>query len=592
MDDSVSGGEETADVALLSLAGHLALSPVAFAITEGADHTLRNANAAFRKLESDGTIAIGDSRATETGEATDLRPLLDRAYSDRAVIRDELLASPAGDRPQLACTVWPIPADANTPERLVIELRDASYIEGALARQRAIAQRLLISALREQDTAREAVDAGRRSEFLASASRDLAMSLDLDGTRDIVSRRSLPREGTWCIVDVIESNGGLHRLAVIHPDPSKQALASTLAHTWEPQPGDSIGAASVATPGSRAPTVITHDSGEALEAAAHGPENLATLRKLGFGALLVVPLVIRATVIGAITFVTPYGDPPFTQDEITLASDLTDRCAMALENARLYQQSDALRARANTANLSKSEFLRNISHELRTPLNAIGGYAELIEMGLRGPVTTEQRTDLTRIRRSQRHLLSLISEILNFVRAESGRMEYRFAEVSIEAAIDDVVEMMEGSIERQHLDLERHPGEADVRVWADPDRMRQILINLVMNAIKYSPPGAGKISISYTMTRYDVIIQVADSGSGIPPDMLESIFEPFVQLDSGLTDRRGGVGLGLAISRDMARAMNGDLTVDSTMGMGSRFTLALPRAPHEEPLAPHAALSS
>jgi signal transduction histidine kinase len=119
--------------------------------------------------------------------------------------------------------------------------------------------------------------------------------------------------------------------------------------------------------------------------------------------------------------------------------------------------------------------------------------------------------------------------------------------------------------------------------------VRQILINLVMNAVKYTAAG-GKLSISYTLTRYDVIVQVADSGSGIPPDMLEAIFEPFVQLESGLSDRRGGVGLGLAISRDMARAMNGDLTVDSTLGIGSRFTLALPRTSMEDSLVARSAM--
>ncbi|HZK78737.1 MAG TPA: ATP-binding protein, partial [Gemmatimonadaceae bacterium] len=147
------------------------------------------------------------------------------------------------------------------------------------------------------------------------------------------------------------------------------------------------------------------------------------------------------------------------------------------------------------------------------------------------------------------------------------------------SALDDVVEMLEGPIKDRHLTLDRRLGIADAQVWADPDRVRQILINLVMNAVKYTPAGAGTITLNYTMTRHDVIIQVADTGPGIPPEMLEAIFEPFVQLETGLTNRKGGVGLGLAIGRDMARAMNGELSVDSTLGFGSRFTLALPRTP-------------
>ena len=577
-----NGDSEILDLQVMaSLARHLAFSPVALAVTEGPAHSIVYSNAAFRGLQSSHRIAVGHVKTGAERETTDLLPLLDRAFRESATIRDELLSPADAGQPHWACTVWPIPASGE-PGRLVLELRDASYVQAALTRQRTIAERLLLSALREQDTARVALDASQRATFLASASRDLAMSLDQEGTREMVRRRALPREGTWCIVDVIESTGALHRLAVIHPDPSKQALASTLMDNWEPKPGDPIGAPVVAAAG---PTIITHESGDALEAAAHGQENLAILEELGFGALLVVPLVIRATVLGAVTFVLPEGDAPFTPDEITLASDLTDRCAMALDNARLYQEADALRIAADAASQAKSNFLGSMSHELRTPLNAIGGYAELIEMGLRGPVTPEQRTDLTRIKQNQRHLLTLINEILNFVRVESGRMEYRFSEVSIESALDDVAEMLQGPVNDRHLTLNRIPGIADPQVWADPDRVRQILINLVMNAVKYSSAGEGTITLSYTMTRHDVIIQVADTGPGISPEMLEAIFEPFVQLETGLTNRKGGVGLGLAIGRDMARAMNGELSVDSTVGVGSRFTLALPRAPASADLA-------
>jgi GAF domain-containing protein len=390
MDDTTSTSGEAVDVTVMaSLARHLAFSPVAFAVTEGPEHSVIYSNAAFRQLLARDKIVIGDTKPFAQREATDIKRLLDHAFREDATMRDEMLSPPSADIPQWACTVWPIPASAAGAKRVVLEMRDASSFTAALARQRAIAERLLLSALREQDTARSAEDAANRASFLASASRELAMSLGQESTREIVRRRALPRPGTWCIVDVIETSGSIHRLAVIHPDPSKQELASTLVDAWNPQPGDPIGAPVVAG-AAGPPRVITHESGAALEAAAHGLENLAILRKLGFGALLVVPLVVRATVIGAITFVLPEGDPPFTPEEITLASDLTDRCAMALENARLYQEADVLRLAADAASHAKSEFLGNISHELRTPLNAIGGYAELIEMGLRGPVTAHQ----------------------------------------------------------------------------------------------------------------------------------------------------------------------------------------------------------
>ena len=560
-----------------SLARHLAFSPVALAVTKGPAHDLLYANAAFLQLQESAEISIGVPDGGISDSAADLTKVLDRALKGAETIRDAHLAARSGAPSPWSCTVWPYPSEELVPEGLVMEIRDAGYVEAAIARQRMIAERLLLAALREQDAARDALAASDRAKFLSRASHDLAMSLDQDATRDIVRRRTLPRDGVWCIVDVIESNGAMHRLAVVHPDPTKEEFARKLSQDWIPQPGDQIGASTIVDAWGKEPIVIEHDSGDALIAAAHGPENLAILQELGFGALLIVPLVVRATTIGALTFVTPAGDVPFSRDEITLASDLGDRCAMALDNARLYHESDALRDSAEAANRAKSDFLGSISHELRTPLNAIGGYTDLIDMGLRGPVTAEQRTDLTRIRRNQQHLLRLISDILNFVRSESGRMEYDFADVPVEATITQVVEMLGVAIEQRNMTLERLPGDPGATVWADANRVRQILLNLLMNAVKYSPGEGGIVTLSTTMTRYDVLIQVSDNGPGIPAEKLEAIFEPFVQLATGLADRKGGVGLGLAISRDLARAMSGDLSVDSAVGIGSRFTLSLPR---------------
>jgi signal transduction histidine kinase len=564
--------------AVASLARHLAFSPVALGVTKGPAHRLVYANTAFLQLRESGEISIGVSGGDIGAGTADLTSLLDRALSGAETIRDANLTTPDGARSPWNCTLWPYPSEEQDPEGLVLEIRDAGYVEAAIARQRTIAERLLIAALREQDATRDAVAARDRATFLSRVSHDLAMSIDQNSTREIVRRRTLPRDGVWCIVDVIESNGAMHRLAVVHPDPTKQELARRLSRNWVPQPGDPIGASTMIGTWGSEPSVIEHDSGDALVAAAHGPENLAILEELGFGALLVVPLLVRGITVGALTFVTPPEDAPFSREEITLASELGDRCAMALENARLYHEADALRDAAEAANRAKSDFLGGISHELRTPLNAIGGYTDLIDMGLRGPVTVEQRTDLTRIRRNQQHLLRLISDILNFVRTESGRMEYDFADVPVEAMISQAVEMLQGEMEARKISLERLPADVGVTVWADANRVRQILLNLLMNAVKYSEKQTGgTITIGTTMTRYDVLIQVSDNGPGIPPEKLEAIFEPFTQLATGLANRKGGVGLGLAISRDLARAMSGDLTVDSTVGLGSRFTISLPR---------------
>ena len=572
-------GRESVEVSLVAaLARHLAFAPVAFAVTEGRGHVVRYANMAFQSLQASGQIFIGQAPPHAEHPGINLTPLLDRAFRGAETIRDELLAPPEGAA-RWNCTVWPIAADAALPEGLVLEVRDAAYVEGAIARQRAIAERLLLGALREHDTAQQAVDASRRADFLAAASRDLSRSLDQDSTRALVRQSALPRKGTWCIVDVIESNGAIHRLAVIHPDPAKQELARSLADRWYPKPEDPSDVLSLTRLAGGEPLVITPDSEAALVAAVHGPENLAILRQLGFGALLVVPLIVRDTVIGTITFVTPEGGDPFSQEEISLASDLADRCAMALDNARLYREADVLRASANEANRAKSAFLGSMSHELRTPLNAIGGYVELLQAASHGPLNPEQRADLGRIKHNQEHLIALIAQILTFVRTESGRMEYQFANVPVHAVMEDVCHLLDGTARERRVALEIQAEDFDASVWADPDRVRQILVNLVMNAVKYCPTGKGRITLNSSATDDTVNIHVADTGPGIPAEKLEAIFEPFVQLAGGVASRQGGVGLGLAISRDLARAMKGDLTVESTVGVGSRFTLTLPRKP-------------
>ena len=239
------------------------------------------------------------------------------------------------------------------------------------------------------------------------------MSFDEEGARDAIRRRTLPREGSWCIVDVVELDGVVQRLPVAHPDPEKQEVAQVFADRWFPAPP---------------PLAVGPHPAQGFDA--HEVESRAALRRLGFGGLLVVPLVVRSAVLGAMTFITREGDAPFSPQEILLASDLGELCALALDNERLYRQARKLREAAIVANHAKSMFLGNMSHELMTPLNAIGGYVALIEMGLRGPVSAEQLVDLARIRHNQAHLLTLISEMLTFVRSESGRMEYRLGEVS------------------------------------------------------------------------------------------------------------------------------------------------------------------
>lgn len=455
--------------------------------------------------------------------------------------------------------------------------RHADLTAGVKARRRPVSDGLLLGTLFEQDLACHAEAVGRGAVYLADTSLDLAMSLDEDVTRETIRRLALPRGGTWCIVDVLESNGAVHRLPVSHPDPAKHALARQLKAPSPVQEGTTI-RPGVVSP--LRPTIVTAESGEALTFA-FGEENVRILRQIGFGALLVVPLIARARVQGAITFVSREGDPAFSADETALAADVGALCARALDNARQYQEAETQRRAAELANQSKSQFLRNMSHELRTPLNAIGGFVDLLEMEVSGPVTDNQRLALGRVRANQQHLLVLVAELQTLMRVESVGMEHRSTGVSMTQALADVAGMLSAPIADKGLILDGPHGNADAIAWADPDRVRQILLNLVMNAVKYTPPNRGIISLSCAVEGDRVFARVADTGPGIPSEAVESIFEPFVQLAAGLADRRGGVGLGLAISRDLARAMAGDLSLESTIGIGSQFTLALPTPPKE-----------
>ena len=217
-------------------------------------------------------------------------------------------------------------------------------------------------------------------------------------------------------------------------------------------------------------------------------------------------------------------------------------------------EAERLRAVAEEANRAKSQFLSTMSHELRTPLNTPLGYTELLAMGVRGPVTEAQAADLERIRRANQHLLSLITDVLNFARLEAGRLEYVMADVASDAIMVDVAPLVEPQAAAKGIALDLSncvPDPSRPRiVRADPERLRQVLINLITNAIKFTDAG-GRVSLS--CTRDDrartVRLEVTDTGRGIPTSELPRIFEPFVQIDRHATAAsQQGVGLGLAIS--------------------------------------------
>ncbi|MBW8771490.1 MAG: PAS domain-containing sensor histidine kinase [Gemmatimonadetes bacterium] len=258
--------------------------------------------------------------------------------------------------------------------------------------------------------------------------------------------------------------------------------------------------------------------------------------------------------------------------------DLTER--------RLAQQrevEDARRlAEVEASNRAKTGFLAAMSHELRTPLNAIAGYAQLMMEGVGGDVSEQHRDYLARIRNSQQHLLGIVNDLLNYSRMEAGGIVYERELIFAHEVVDAVLAMVTPQIERKQLGLRRSGCPPDVAAIADRLKVEQVVLNLLSNAVKFTPEG-GTITVFCGREGEAVTISVRDTGPGIPADKLEVIFDPFVQLGRTLTSRHEGAGLGLAISRDLARAMQGDVRVESVEGQGATFTLSLPSVSPSKP---------
>ncbi|HEY0670845.1 MAG TPA: HAMP domain-containing sensor histidine kinase [Longimicrobiales bacterium] len=442
----------------------------------------------------------------------------------------------------------------------------------ALLLQRDLAEQLLLSALREVETNERTKTSLAYSEFLAEAAAMVGMSLSSSVTRDAIAGLSLPALGTWCIVDLVEADGMYSRLPMIHRDPVKQTVLKELSRHWKPAPGDPFGLPAIQK--DTAQLTITDHVDAALQLGAHSPLNLQMLRQLNIGSLLTMPMVSGDRLLGAITFVSD-SDRPFSPEEIRLAYNLAHRNAEALEHARIHTEALLQREQAELATQNKLRFLGHLSHELRTPLNAIIGYVELMTEEIHGPVTEAQRDDLTRVRLNQEHLLKLVNDLLAFVQAGMQRAN-QIVELDADEAVANAVALIDNTLSKKSLRYQHGSSVARLRMLGDRDRVSQILVNLLANAVKYTPRG-GQVTTYCEAGDERVYIRVIDTGIGIDTHRLTDIFEPFVKLNTS-QPVEGGVGLGLAISRDLARGMRGELSVESTRGRGSCFTLTLPRA--------------
>ena len=312
------------------------------------------------------------------------------------------------------------------------------------------------------------------------------------------------------------------------------------------------------------------------------PELLPLLTATGHQAQMVAPLIVAGGCVGVIG--VAFREPrKFIKEERELLMSVAGQCALALERARLYEAEKEARTAAESANKAKGNFLAAMSHELRTPLNAILGHVDLLALEIYGPTNPQEQDALKRVKRAGQHLLGIIDDLLGFARLESGHVEFHITSVKLRDVVDDLAPIVGPQFAAKNLDYTTQLFEQSIEVEADGGKLTQVLINLLNNAAKFTPPG-GRVALETHLGapsaggKATVQIIVRDTGIGIPADKLQAVFDPFVQLDASPGARRQGTGLGLAISRDLARGMGGELTVESAPGVSTAFTLSLTKS--------------
>ena len=435
---------------------------------------------------------------------------------------------------------------------------------------------------RELNQARDLIaESERERSLLRHATRQVASAERVEPGELV--RPFLPALGRWCLFDQVFNGRGERHL--ITPDPSLAEYARSVEGVLALDGDASLGI--VRALRRRRAERLEHVS-PARPATARDDDQAATaweaLGSLAAGPVLVVPIMARGRIVGALSFGRPADHPLFSEREQRLAEELAQLVGLALEQQRIA-------AVAEAAARTKSEFLAMMSHELRTPLNAIAGYAQLLEMGFRGPLTDGQRDAVSRILRGQEHLLSLVDAVLTFSRLTSGRLTIDSTELDASDLIDVASEPLVVEFASREIDFRILACPTRARVCADRERAVEILRHLLSNAIKFTPKG-GSVTVGCEEGGGMIRFVVTDTGRGIPEAQRDAIFQPFVQVEKGLTRSADGSGLGLAISRELAERMGGTLTVTSQEGAGSRFVLSLLRAPEEGSEAPVGAIDT
>jgi PAS domain S-box-containing protein len=419
----------------------------------------------------------------------------------------------------------------------------------------------------------------RHAAYVANAIAALGSSLVADEMLATLGRVLVPGLGDWCSVYLLEGKE-LRQAAVVCSDPVKSAGAEAYRGQFPPEPKHATGVWSVIRSGGKS-LVLNEKSGETLEKATTDPDSLAALRSLGMRAALLVPIVVRARILGVIALFSADAARRYDSADTALVEELGRRAGVALENAQLYAAAQTAAAGAERAarvaedaSRAKDEFLAVVSHELRTPLNAIMGWAKLLNT--QAFDERKRASALETIERNSIAMAQLIEDLLDMSRVISGKMRLEVEPVDLARVVLGALDSIRPSAALKNVELFPLIETPTPPVMGDATRLQQVVWNLLSNAVKFSSNG-GHVEVVCRRNGSHVQIIVRDHGVGISPSFLGSVFDAFRQEDSGPARKKGGLGLGLAITRQLVELHGGRISVQSEgEGRGSTFTVVLP----------------
>jgi signal transduction histidine kinase len=423
-----------------------------------------------------------------------------------------------------------------------------------------------------------------RVALLAEASALLGSGLALERALPRLVRLAVPELGDLCAIDLVLEDGTLTRVAGTHVDPAKEALVNEVRvrHGFNPSSPAGVPAAVRA----RRPVVVDRATDADLMTEAQNADQLRLLQRLGPRSWMIVPVIGGDRVLGALTFAVTESKRPYGRMDIQFAEVVANHMAAAIENASLRREADAARSGAEAANRARDEFLATLSHELRNPLNAVLGWARLIESGKLGE--EQARRAIQIILRNVDAQARLVEDLLEMSSMVTGRMRLAVQTVDLRDLIEEVVDAIRPGAEAKGLRLHsllESPGPA---VSGDPDRLRQVVWNLLANAVKFTPRG-GRVEITAQRVRSHGEVVVSDTGQGIHPDLLPYVFDRLRQGDSSTTRLHGGLGIGLSLVRHLVELHGGSVFAESPgEGHGATFVVKLPLTVadvREQPLA-------